>query len=115
MKSEPQTLAERVVAGMMAKDAFSQWLGITVDKVAPDTSTTESRPNAISPSDPAATPADSATAASTTFQPIVTRLSSRARRSAAGRSSPGRMGAVVIRSPRPVPRRRPGDREPCGP
>lgn len=40
MKSEAQTLAERVVARMMAKDAFSKWLGITVDNVAPNTSTT---------------------------------------------------------------------------
>jgi acyl-CoA thioesterase len=30
-----QQLAERVVAGMMAKDAFSQWLGIAVLRVAP--------------------------------------------------------------------------------
>ena len=42
MKSDPhpQAMAERVVAGMMAKDAFSKWLGITVDHVAPDASTT---------------------------------------------------------------------------
>ena len=30
-----QVLAERVVAGMMAKDLFSQWLGITVVDVRP--------------------------------------------------------------------------------
>ena len=30
-----QELAERVVAGMMAKDAFSQWLGIEVVEVRP--------------------------------------------------------------------------------
>ena len=36
--SDAQKLAERVVAGMMAKDAFSQWLGIEVVKVAPDAS-----------------------------------------------------------------------------
>lgn len=30
-----QVLAERVVAGMMAKDAFSQWLGATVVDVRP--------------------------------------------------------------------------------
>lgn len=30
-----QVLAEQVVAGMMAKDAFSQWLGITVVDVRP--------------------------------------------------------------------------------
>src|SRR5215203_5338970 len=30
-----QELAERVVAGMMAKDAFSQWLGIEVIGVRP--------------------------------------------------------------------------------
>src|SRR5205823_1300009 len=35
-----QALAERVVADMMAKDAFSTWLGISVDRVAPDASTT---------------------------------------------------------------------------
>ena len=37
---EAQTLAEKVVAGMMAKDAFSQWLGITPMDIAPDTATT---------------------------------------------------------------------------
>ena len=37
--SDAQKLAERVVAGMMAKDAFSQWLGIEIVNVAPDTST----------------------------------------------------------------------------
>ena len=37
--SDAQKLAERVVAGMMAKDAFSQWLGIEVLRVAPDAST----------------------------------------------------------------------------
>ena len=60
---------------------------------APDTSTHESSPNATRPSDPAATPAASATTASTTFQPIVTRLSSRARRSASGRSRRARAPA----------------------
>jgi acyl-CoA thioesterase len=34
-----QVLAERVVAGMMAKDLFSQWLGITVVDVRPRTAT----------------------------------------------------------------------------
>jgi acyl-CoA thioesterase len=34
-----QLLAERVVAGMMAKDAFSQWLGITIVDVRPRTAT----------------------------------------------------------------------------
>lgn len=34
-----QILAERVVAGMMAKDAFSKWLGITVVDVRPRRST----------------------------------------------------------------------------
>jgi acyl-CoA thioesterase len=38
--AESQALAERVVAEMMAKDAFSRWLGISVSKVAPNTSTT---------------------------------------------------------------------------
>ena len=28
--AEPQRLAERVVAAMMTRDAFSQWLGIEV-------------------------------------------------------------------------------------
>jgi acyl-CoA thioesterase len=37
--SEAQKLAERVVAGMMAQDAFSRWLGIEIVAVAPDTST----------------------------------------------------------------------------
>lgn len=32
---DPQALAERVVRGMMAKDAFSQWLGIEVLEIAP--------------------------------------------------------------------------------
>jgi acyl-CoA thioesterase len=31
-----QRLAERVVSGMMARDAFSQWLGIEVTHVAPN-------------------------------------------------------------------------------
>jgi acyl-CoA thioesterase len=34
-----QVLAERVVAGMMARDAFSQWLGITIVDVRPRTAT----------------------------------------------------------------------------
>lgn len=33
--AEVQSLAERVVASMMAKDAFSQWLGIEVVEVGP--------------------------------------------------------------------------------
>ena len=37
--SDAQKLAERVVAGMMAKDEFSRWLGIEVIEVAPDAST----------------------------------------------------------------------------
>jgi acyl-CoA thioesterase len=37
--SDEQGLAERVVAGMMAKDAFSRWLGIEIVNVAPATST----------------------------------------------------------------------------
>jgi acyl-CoA thioesterase len=36
--SDDQTLAERVVAGMMARDAFSQWLGIEVLTTKPDES-----------------------------------------------------------------------------
>lgn len=36
--SDAQRLAERVVAGMMAKDAFSQWLGIEVLTTRPDAS-----------------------------------------------------------------------------
>jgi acyl-CoA thioesterase len=39
MTADPQELAERVVAGMMARDAFSQWLGISVVRGAPDAST----------------------------------------------------------------------------
>jgi acyl-CoA thioesterase len=35
MIDEQQSLAERVVASMMARDAFSQWLGIEVVQVAP--------------------------------------------------------------------------------
>ncbi len=35
MSDERQTLAERVVASMMSKDAFSEWLGIEVVDVAP--------------------------------------------------------------------------------
>ncbi len=35
-----QRLAERVVATMMAKDAFSQWLGIDVSNVRPNGATT---------------------------------------------------------------------------
>ncbi len=35
-----QALAERVVAGMMAKDAFSKWLGITVSGIAPNAAVT---------------------------------------------------------------------------
>jgi acyl-CoA thioesterase len=36
--SDAQRLAERVVQGMMARDAFSQWLGIEVLTVKPDES-----------------------------------------------------------------------------
>ncbi|MEP6492761.1 MAG: hydroxyphenylacetyl-CoA thioesterase PaaI [bacterium] len=37
--ADEQALAERVVAAMMAKDAFSQWLGIEVVDVQPNAST----------------------------------------------------------------------------
>lgn len=37
--SDAQRTAERVVNGMMAKDAFSQWLGIEVLEIAPRRST----------------------------------------------------------------------------
>lgn len=37
--SDSQKLAEQVVAGMLAKDEFSRWLGIHVLTVAPDAST----------------------------------------------------------------------------
>ena len=40
-RSDEQNLAERVVSGMMAKDAFSQWLGITLVKVGPRAVTTQ--------------------------------------------------------------------------
>ena len=36
--SDAQKLAERVVSGMMARDAFSQWLGIEVLTTKPDES-----------------------------------------------------------------------------
>jgi acyl-CoA thioesterase len=36
--SDAQKLAERVVSGMIARDAFSQWLGIEVLVTKPDTS-----------------------------------------------------------------------------
>ena len=39
MSSDPQRLAERVVEGMVASDAFSRWLGIEVIDVAPKRST----------------------------------------------------------------------------
>jgi acyl-CoA thioesterase len=35
MSDEEQRLADRVVSAMMEKDAFSQWLGITVVRVSP--------------------------------------------------------------------------------
>jgi acyl-CoA thioesterase len=37
--SDEQALAERVVNGMLAKDAFSEWLGIEVLEIAPRRST----------------------------------------------------------------------------
>lgn len=37
--TDEQTLAERVVAGMLANDAFSRWLGIEALEVAPRRST----------------------------------------------------------------------------
>jgi len=37
--SDPQLLAERVVRGMMARDAFSEWLGLEVLEIAPRRST----------------------------------------------------------------------------
>ncbi len=39
LDTEDQRLAERVVRAMMARDAFSQWLGIEVLEVAPRRST----------------------------------------------------------------------------
>ena len=39
MTSDPQRLAEQVVQGMVASDAFSRWLGIEVIEVAPKRST----------------------------------------------------------------------------
>jgi acyl-CoA thioesterase len=33
--SEPQALADRVVAGMLARDEFSRWLGLEVVELAP--------------------------------------------------------------------------------
>ena len=36
--SDAQKLAERVVSGMMARDAFSQWLGIEILATKPDAS-----------------------------------------------------------------------------
>lgn len=39
MSDETQRLAERVVHGMVARDAFSRWLGIEVIEVAPQRST----------------------------------------------------------------------------
>jgi acyl-CoA thioesterase len=38
-RDEEQQLAERIVAGMMHRDAFSQWMGITVRSVRPRRST----------------------------------------------------------------------------
>jgi acyl-CoA thioesterase len=38
-EADEQALAERVVADMMAKDAFSQWLGIDVVDIRPNGST----------------------------------------------------------------------------
>ena len=35
MTADPQALAERVVADMMAADAFSRWLGVELREVAP--------------------------------------------------------------------------------
>lgn len=37
--SEAQVVAERVVKGMLARDAFSAWLGIEVVEIAPNRST----------------------------------------------------------------------------
>ena len=39
--SDEQALAERVVSAMMAKDAFSQWLGIAIVKIEPRAVTTQ--------------------------------------------------------------------------
>jgi acyl-CoA thioesterase len=41
--SDAQRLAERVVNGMVAKDAFSEWLGIEVLEIAPRRSTVRMR------------------------------------------------------------------------
>ena len=38
-EASEQALAERVVSGMMAKDEFSRWLGITVHDVRPNAAT----------------------------------------------------------------------------
>ena len=41
--TDEQALAERVVAGMLAKDAFSKWLGIEALEIAPRRSTVRLR------------------------------------------------------------------------
>lgn len=41
--TDEQKLAERVVNGMLAKDAFSEWLGIEVLEIAPRRSTLQMR------------------------------------------------------------------------
>jgi acyl-CoA thioesterase len=41
--SDAQSLAERLVHGMVAKDAFSRWLGIEVLEIAPNRSTVRLR------------------------------------------------------------------------
>jgi len=40
---DEQALAERVVAGMMARDEFSRWLGIEVSGIGPGAATTRMR------------------------------------------------------------------------
>jgi acyl-CoA thioesterase len=37
---DPQSRAERLVAGMLARDAFSQWLGVEIMALAPGSCTT---------------------------------------------------------------------------
>jgi hypothetical protein len=62
------------------------WASRQVSASAAETSMTESNPKPTRLTDPATTPAVTATTASTAFQPIVAALSHRARRTAAVRS-----------------------------
>jgi hypothetical protein len=91
------------------------WASRQARMTAADTSMPESRPKPTRLTDPAATPATTATRPSTAFQPMVSRLSSRPRRTAAARTAGLGPRGMVVMGGAPGGRGRPGCRARPGP